>query len=48
VRRESDLLIDLLRAIDSRRLVQGPLTRLPASLMDRVGRGVQEVLNLAE
>jgi mRNA interferase MazF len=48
LRRESDLLIDQLRAIDNRRLIQGPLTRLPASLMDRVGRAVQDVLDLAE
>jgi mRNA interferase MazF len=48
LRRESDLLIDQLRAIDNRRLVQGPLARLPVSLMDRVGRAVQEVLDLAE
>jgi mRNA interferase MazF len=48
LRRQSDLLIDQLRAIENRRLVQGPLTRLPASLMDRVGRAVQEVLDLAE
>jgi mRNA interferase MazF len=48
LRRESDLLIDQLRAIDNRRLSQGPLTRLPAGLMERVGRAVQEVLDLAE
>ena len=48
LRRESDLLIDQLRAIDNRRLIQGPLTQLPAGLMERVGRAVQEVLDLAE
>ncbi len=48
LRRESDLLIDQLRAIDNRRLIQGPLTRLPAGFMERVGRAVQEVLDLAE
>jgi mRNA interferase MazF len=48
LRRESDLLIDQLRTIDTRRLIQGPLTRLPAGLMERVGRAVQEVLDLAE
>jgi mRNA interferase MazF len=48
LRRESDLLIDQLRAIDNRRLVQGPLTQLPAGLMELVGRAVQEVLDLAE
>ena len=48
LRQESDLLIDQLRAIDNRRLIQGPLTRVPAGLMERVGRAVQEVLDLAE
>jgi mRNA interferase MazF len=48
LRRESDLLIDQLRVIDNRRLVQGPLTQLPAGLMELVGRAVQEVLDLAE
>ena len=48
LRRESDLLIDQLRAIDNRRLIQGPLTQLPAGLMERVGRAVQEVVDLAE
>jgi mRNA interferase MazF len=48
LRQESDLLVDQLRAIDNRRLIQGPLTRLPTSLMDRVGRAVRDVLDLAE
>lgn len=48
LRQESDLLIDQLRAIDNRRLIQGPLTQLPAGLMERVGRAVQEMLDLAE
>ena len=48
LRQESDLLIDQLRAIDNRRLVQGPLTQLPAGLMERVGKAVQEVFDLAE
>jgi mRNA interferase MazF len=48
LRQQSDLLIDQLRAIDNRRLIQGPLTQLPAGLMERVGRAVLEVLDLAE
>lgn len=48
LRQDSDLLIDQLRAIDSRRLIQGPLAQLPAGLMERVGRALQEVLDLAE
>jgi mRNA interferase MazF len=42
--RDSDLLMDQLRAIDNRRLVRGPLLRLPASSMRRVLRGLVELL----
>src|SRR5229473_93569 len=35
LRRDSDLLIDQLRAIDNRFLVQGPLSRLDQASMDR-------------
>ena len=48
LRRQSDLLIDQLRAIDNRRLVQGPLTRLPPALLRRVGSALREVLDLVE
>ena len=48
LREEADLLIDQLRAIDNRRLVQGPLTRLPDALIERVGQALLEVLDLAE
>jgi mRNA interferase MazF len=48
LRQDSDLLIDQLRAIDHRRLIQGPLAQLPAGLMERVERALQEVLDLAE
>lgn len=44
--RESDLLIDQLRAIDNRRLIKGPLTRLPPSLMAQVDNAIREVLDL--
>lgn len=46
LRRDSDLLIDQLRAIDNRRLVQGPLTRLPSTIMHRVGDAIKEVLDV--
>ncbi len=46
LRRASDLLIDQLRAIDNRRLVRGPLTRLATTDMARVGQAVLEVLDL--
>ena len=48
LRQPSDLLIDQLRAIDNRRLVRGPLARLPPSLLRRVGEAIQDVLDLAE
>ena len=46
LRHDSDLLIDQLRAIDNRRLVQGPLIRLPVSLMHRIDHAVKEVLDV--
>jgi mRNA interferase MazF len=46
--RELDLLIDQLRAIDNRRLVQGPLIRLPDALMAKIGQAVLEVLDLVD
>lgn len=46
LRRDSDLLIDQIRAIDNRRLVRGPLTRVPASLMAKVADAIGEVLDL--
>ena len=48
LRRASDLLVDHLRAVDNRRLVQGPLTRLPRLLMDRVEQAIRDVLDLPE
>ena len=46
LRRGSDLLIDPPRAIDNRRLVQGPLSRLPAQQLDVLGNALLEVLDL--
>lgn len=46
LRRNSDLLIDQLRAIDNRRLVQGPLARLSSSTMRAVAEAMREVLEL--
>jgi len=42
--RDSDLLLDQLRAIDNRRLARGPLLRLPASTMRRVLDALMELL----
>jgi mRNA interferase MazF len=46
LRRDSDLLIDQLRAVDNRRLVEGPLARLEESMMERVAVAIREVLDL--
>jgi len=48
LRQASDLRIDQLRAIDNRRLVEGPLLRLGAALMARIGLAIREVLDLAD
>lgn len=46
LRHRSDLLIDQLRAIDNRRLVQGPLAQLAPQLMRKVDEAISEVLEL--
>src|SRR5580765_5699441 len=46
--RDSDLLMDQLRAIDNRRLIRGPLRKLPASTMKRVGHALAELLGLVD
>ena len=48
LRRDSDLLIDQLRAIDNRRLIQNPIAGLSPSLMGRVGEALRDVLDLVE
>jgi len=47
LRRDSDLLIGQVRAIDNRRLVAGPLVRLPGPFMARVDEALREVFALA-
>ena len=44
--KDSDLLIDQLRAIDNRRLVDGPLLSCPLSLMAQIDRCLTELLGL--
>ena len=46
--RDSDALIDQLRAIDNRRLVRGPLARLGPRQMREVGQALLDVLDLAD
>ena len=44
--RDSDLLIDQIRAIDNRRLTSGPIAHLESDLMNRVYRAVLEVIGM--
>lgn len=44
--RDSDLLIDQLRAIDNRRLKEGPLLRLPGEQMRRIRAALLELLGV--
>jgi mRNA interferase MazF len=46
--RDSDLLMDQLRAIDNRRLIGVPLTRLPASTMRGIGRALRELIGIED
>jgi mRNA interferase MazF len=46
LRKESDLLIDQLRAIDNHRLVDGPLTRLSPAQLQKVDQALAEILDL--
>lgn len=48
LRQDSDLLVDQIRAIDNRRLVQGPLTRLSPALMAKTEHAIHEVLDLPD
>ena len=44
--RDSDLLMDQLRAIDNRRLVRGPLLRLSAATMKRIALALLELMGI--
>ena len=48
LQRDSDALIDQLRAIDNRRLVRGPVARLGPRVMGKVGQALLEVFDLAD
>jgi mRNA interferase MazF len=41
---DSDLLIDQLRAIDNRRLIDGPLLRCDSAMMIRVYAAIQDIM----
>jgi len=44
--KDSDLLLDQLRAIDNKRLIQGPLLQCPPEFIGRVDEALREVLDL--
>ena len=46
LRRDSDLLVDQICAIDNRRMVKGPLARLGRDLMAQVREAIMETLDL--
>jgi mRNA interferase MazF len=46
LKKDSDALIDQVRAIDNRRLVQGPLSSLQPPQLEVVGNALLEVLEL--
>jgi mRNA interferase MazF len=48
LRHASDLLVDQLCAIDNRRLVQGPLTRLSPALLRKVAGAIRDVLDFPD
>jgi len=48
LKKDSDALIDQVRAIDNRRLVTGPLSRLEPQHMATLGQALIEVLELAD
>lgn len=46
LKHDSDLLVDQLRAIDNRRLTEGPLMRCDEKLMARVYGAIRDVLEM--
>lgn len=48
LKKDSDALIDQVRAIDNRRLVQGPLSRVQRPQLDAVGHALLEVFDLTD
>ena len=46
--KDSDALVDQIRAIDNDRLTQGPLTSLQPRQMSKLGEALLEVFDLAE
>jgi len=45
--KDSDLLIDQIKAIDNKRLVKGPILQLEDALLEKIDQAVNEVLGLS-
>lgn len=46
LKKDSDLLIDQIRAIDNKRLIDGPLATCPSTFMLRIYEAVNEVMGM--
>lgn len=46
LRKDSDLLLDQLRAIDNQRLIEGPLTRLTTIQLRAIMKALKELMDL--
>ena len=46
LKKESDLLVDQMRAIDNKRLSKGPLLKCPPTLLSHIDQCLMEVLGL--
>jgi len=44
--RDSDILMDQMRAIDNRRLIRGPLLRLSPAMLRRIGQALAELIGM--
>lgn len=48
IKHDSDLLIDQIRAIDNKRLIDGPLSRCKEKLIQQVYEAIHEVMGMAD
>jgi len=48
LKKDSDLLIDQIRAIDNKRLIEGPLLRCNAEFMEHVYTAIIEVMGMSQ
>lgn len=48
LKNDSDLLIDQIRVIDNKRIIDGPLLRCKEKFLDSVYEAIQEVMGIAD